>query len=72
MFPGQRVKIVGLRSAFGIHLNGKDGTLKKFDHLLGRWSVDVGSKEEGRSCIIPILCKPWNLVPGLRKALEVK
>ena len=36
MFPGQRVKIIGLRSAFGIHLNGKEGTLKKYDPLLGR------------------------------------
>ena len=63
MFPGQTVKIVGLRSAFGVHLNGKEGTLKKYDALLGRWMVDVGSKEEGRSCIIPIYAKPWSLVP---------
>ena len=48
-------------------MNGKEGAIKRYDALLGRWMVDVGSKEEGRSCIIPVYVKPWNLVPGLRE-----
>ena len=53
--------IVGLRSAFGVHLNGKEGTLKKYDSLLGRWLVDVSEVDEG------LYTKPWNVVPVVRR-----
>lgn len=68
-FPGQRVKMIGLRSTKdsfdATSLNGKEGITKEYDALLGRWLVDVGSKEEGRSCIQPVWAKTWNMVPGL-------
>ena len=59
MFPGQSVKIVGLRSAFGVHLNGKEGMLKQYDGLLGRWLVHVDAE--------PLYARPWSLVPVVRR-----
>ena len=60
MFPGQTVKILGLRSPTAVRLNGKDGTLRQYDSLLGRWLVQVDTEP-------PLYAKPWCLVPVVRR-----
>ena len=67
MFPGQVVKVIGLRSQGGLELNGKEGKTKRFDELMSRWLVEVGSSSEGRGCSTDAWLKSFNLVPCVQR-----
>ena len=72
MYPGQYVRIIGLRTQQGLLLNGKEGKNRRFDMLMGRWLVEVGAPSEGRSCTTEAWLKAFNLVPCVRRNLAVQ
>ena len=64
IYVGLPVKLIGLRSAAGQALNGRQGRVLEFDPLLGRWKVRLDLAAAQEECEV-VLVRSYCLLPGV-------